>query len=116
MSTAAARTAALLRARESQARASREARARELLEKLRAAVADTAPAGVRVWLIGSLAWGNFGERSDVDLVLSGASSDIAEAIETAAARATAAPVDVLVFDDLPTDFRQRVERDGLRLA
>jgi predicted nucleotidyltransferase len=29
---------------------------------------------VRAWLIGSLAWGGFGERSDIDLVVEGPSA------------------------------------------
>ena len=41
------------------------------------------PAGTRAWLVGSLAWGGFGERSEVDLVLDGVSGPLATAIEIA---------------------------------
>jgi predicted nucleotidyltransferase len=70
------------------------------------------PAGARAWLIGSLAWGDFGERSDVDLVLSAVTDQESTAIEQAALRAGGAEVDLLRFEELPAEFRERIAREG----
>jgi predicted nucleotidyltransferase len=116
MSRTAARAATLLREREAADRAAREGRARDLLERTRKVVLSAVLPGQRVWLIGSLAWGGFGERSDVDLVVSPSDSRGLERLERAVAEATGASVDLLLLDDLPQSFRTRVERDGLRIA
>jgi predicted nucleotidyltransferase len=66
----------------------------------------------RVWIIGSLAWGRFGVRSDVDVVIEGGSP---EALVTAAdeiGAATGRSVDVLALDQLPPAFRRRVLLEG----
>jgi len=76
--------------------------------------ARLAPGG-RAWLIGSLAWGGFGVRSDVDLVLNGVPAEVAVELERAVARAAKAPVDLLILETLPAAFRARVEREGLTL-
>jgi predicted nucleotidyltransferase len=73
------------------------------------------PVGARAWLVGSLAWGGFGPRSDVDLVLDGVSAAVATDIELAVARAANAPVDLLDLGDLPGDFRERVLAEGVAL-
>jgi predicted nucleotidyltransferase len=80
-----------------------------------ATVKSQVPAGTRAWLIGSLAWGKFGERSDVDLVLDGVDSMLATSIEAAVCGATQAEVDLLTFEWLPPLFRERVEREGLAI-
>jgi predicted nucleotidyltransferase len=67
------------------------------------------------WLVGSLAWGGFGERSDVDVVARGVDvarvgavwADLVDALDTR--------VDLLCFEDLPEGFRRRVLTEGQRL-
>jgi predicted nucleotidyltransferase len=71
------------------------------------------PSGARAWLIGSLAWGGFGERSDIDVVLSGVAPAAATLIEENIARAAGVEVDILHLEDLPDSFRQRVEQEGI---
>jgi hypothetical protein len=63
---------ATLRERFARARVAQESRAAAVRARLQAMVAEELPPGVSGWLIGSLAWGGFGPRSDVDLVLGGA--------------------------------------------
>ncbi|HEY4392645.1 MAG TPA: nucleotidyltransferase domain-containing protein [Polyangia bacterium] len=69
--------------------------------------------GGRAWLIGSLAWGEFGVRSDVDLVFDGVERHDLMEIESAVVRAADAPVDILELSDLPASFQARVKREGL---
>lgn len=82
---------------------------------VRATVRDRVPPGGRAWLIGTLAWGVMGPHSDVDLVLDGIPPAPALEIENAVARATGAPVDILIFGELPAPFRSRVEAEGVPL-
>jgi len=91
-------------------------------EKLRSAIAGEAAAIARdlgcgrAWLIGSLAWGNFGERSDVDIVFEGLALDrIGEAAARLGDRLRVG-VDVLRFEDLPGGFRDRVLAEGVELV
>ena len=67
------------------------------------------------WLVGSLAWGGFGRRSDVDVVVRGADSARIGSLSGRLADAVDACVDLLCFEDLPEAFRQRVLGDGVRL-
>ena len=76
-------------------------------------VRKSLPSGGRAWLIGSLAWGSFGQRSDVDLVFDGVDEGKLAEIEIAVARAADLSVDVLQLRELPPSFRSRVEREGL---
>lgn len=66
----------------------------------------------RVWLIGSLVWGNFGIRSDLDVVIEGASADAATTLADKLSEATARAVDVLVLETLPEPFRARILAEG----
>jgi predicted nucleotidyltransferase len=116
VSSSAARTAELLRERESRLRASRDARAAAVRGGVRRAFSALEPHTGPVWLIGSLAWGGFGERSDVDLVVSHIDRQRADDLERAVAKATGVFVDLLFLDELPAAFRERVEREGERLA
>jgi predicted nucleotidyltransferase len=66
----------------------------------------------RAWIIGSLAWGGFGVRSDVDVVIEGGSP---EALVTAAEEigaATGRSVDALSLEQLSPAFRRRVLLEG----
>lgn len=73
------------------------------------------PPGGRAWLIGSLAWGDFGTRSDVDLVFDGVDPARLVEIETLVARRAEAPVDILSLRDLPASFQDRVYREGIAI-
>lgn len=106
----------------SAARHARElARAQRLQSRVREVARDLRVGG-RIdgaWLIGSLAWGGFGVRSDVDLVVRGtAASDAgplwAHCVEQLGADA-GERVDLLRFEELPQAFRQRVLAQGQRL-
>lgn len=88
------------------------------IAQLRAACGELVRAGVATdaWLIGSAAWGGFGERSDVDVVVRALDpSRVTETADRLAAVAGVA-VDLLRFEELAPSFRDRVERDGARLA
>ena len=67
------------------------------------------------WLIGSLAWGGFGERSDVDVVARGVDPARVGAVWADLVDTLDVPVDLLRFEDLPEAFRQRVLTEGKRL-
>jgi predicted nucleotidyltransferase len=101
-----------LRRRSQEARRQAAARADAVRAEVVAIVRDRLPVGGRAWLIGSLAWGEFGVRSDVDLVFEGVDAQRLLEIEVAVARAADAAVDVLELGDLPASFRARVEREG----
>lgn len=95
------------------AASARAVRARSLLD---AAVAKERAAGAlgRVWLIGSLAWGDFHLASDLDLVVEGPSArwdDLAERLS----QQLSLTVELLPFDSLPADFRERILREGVAL-
>jgi len=66
----------------------------------------------RVWIIGSLAWGGFGVRSDVDVVIEGGGPEALLAAAEAIGAATGRGVDVLSLDQLPPAFRSRVLSEG----
>ena len=70
----------------------------------------------RAWLIGSLAWGRFGVRSDVDVVLEGLAADRIGAAASFLANRVGADVDILRFEDLPETFRRRVVTEGVELV
>ncbi len=72
-----------------------------------------------VWLIGSLVWGGFGTRSDVDVVVRGAGAPHhgrlwAHWVERLGADA-GERVDLLRLEELPEAFQRRVLTEGLRL-
>lgn len=115
MAVTAAETAALLR-RQTQARRSADRqRAIELRRVVSALVRAELPTGGRAWLIGTLAWGEFGARSDIDLVLDAVPNETATHIEIAVTRTARAEVDILWLDDLPAAFAARVLADGIPL-
>ena len=70
----------------------------------------------RAWLIGSLAWGGFGLRSDIDLVIEGAGTEAMSTIAERVSETTRRSVDVLALETLPPSFRERVLSDGIHVA
>ena len=70
----------------------------------------------RAWLIGSLAWGGFGTRSDVDVVIEGAKLDDAHVVSDKLGEATGRSVDVLLLETLPPAFQRRVLSEGRNVA
>lgn len=106
-------TVATLRARASARRAAQEARAALVRDRLLQLLRSHLPSGTKAWLIGSLAWGGFGEHSDIDLVLAAADASLASRLELLLTRELDVPVDLLRAEDLPASFRQRVEREGV---
>ena len=105
--------AATLRQRSADARRVAEIHAADVRDRVGALVRAQLPVGGRAWLIGSLAWGGFGVRSDVDLVLDGVDGQTAISIEVAVCTALGIEVDLLSFEALPPSFRERIEDQGL---
>lgn len=70
----------------------------------------------RAWLVGSLAWGSFGERAEIDVVIEAASVGIANAVAERIGDATGRPVDARAFETLSPTFQDRVLEDGLHVA
>lgn len=67
----------------------------------------------RAWLIGSLAWGGFGERSDVDLVIEGATREETSLLWGRLMDACGEHVDLLRLEELSRSFQARVVNEGL---
>lgn len=115
MAVSVEQTLTTLRERADRQRTAAAAHAAALRQKLIAAVASELPASLEAWLIGSLAWGGFGERSEIDVVLQGATVDEAARLELALTRATGWPVVTLRLEDLPDSFQGRIQREGVVL-
>jgi predicted nucleotidyltransferase len=116
MFPSAQRTTAILHERESNARERRglrEADARRIVQQI---VSEHVKPPAQMWLIGSLAWGEFGEHSDVDLVFSGVDRALVLQVENEVARTLGTPVDVLELQQLPNSFRDRILQTGLKLV
>jgi predicted nucleotidyltransferase len=98
-----------LAAEEQAAQALRE----RVLAAVRGAVEQARSAGPcgRVWLFGSFAWGEPGERSDVDLLVEGDDSALARRVEQASGRA----VHAIRLAEAPASLRERVLAHGLPL-
>lgn len=95
----------------------RLARARRLKRAARACEAALAAAGVRVLVVGSLAYGGVHRESDLDvLVVSyrGKRWSEVSAIATGAARPYGVPVDVIFADTLPPAVRSAMLKDARR--
>jgi predicted nucleotidyltransferase len=106
-------TLSTLRKRSADLRRAAEVRAGTVRAEVIAAVAARLPPGGRAWLIGSLAWGGFGERSDVDLVFDSVDAMLVTEIELQIAGTSKVFVDTLMLADLPSAFRDRVLGEGL---
>jgi predicted nucleotidyltransferase len=93
------------------------ARAERLRVEVAAAMAaflGSRPAA-RAWLVGSLARGELGERSDVDVAVSGVSPQDAAELSLALASRLEVAVDVLRLEELLPAARGRVEAEGVPL-
>lgn len=115
MPVTAREAAVTLRQRSAEAHKWAEIQAAEARARVVAVVRGQLPPGGRAWLIGSLAWGGFGARSDVDLVLADVDGLQATSIEVAASKAVGVEVDLLMLQHLPRSFRERVEREGMAI-
>ncbi|HXJ21564.1 MAG TPA: nucleotidyltransferase domain-containing protein [Polyangia bacterium] len=104
-----------LRRRSAAARVQAAAQAASARAEVLALVRSRLPVGGRAWLIGSLAWGEFGSNSDIGLVFDGVDAGRSVEIETAVARSIGKPVDILSLTDLPASFRARVEGEGMAI-
>ncbi len=94
-----------------------EHRAAELLAASRHELEAAIRAGriTRAWLIGSLTTGLFGERSDVDVVVTGGQPSADAALWSELEHRLGVAVDLLRLESLPLPFRQRVLREGMVL-
>jgi predicted nucleotidyltransferase len=101
------------RAREDEARRAAEVCAVAVAVLRAALLAFPEGRTPRAWLIGSLAWGGFGVRSDVDVVVEGLAPRESTELELALVRRLGLPVDLLRFEELPESFRARVQREGV---
>ncbi len=111
MSVQPSELAAQLTQRSRADRAAEMQRAADLRKRLTVALCSLNLPG-RLWLVGSLAWGCFGTHSDVDLVVEGASPEVATRLWDALSRLLAVPVDLLRLEELPPAFRERVLNEG----
>ncbi len=104
-------------ARRRTARLRGEERAARLRERLRSVAPRLRREGgfESAWLVGSLAWGGFGERSDVDIVVRGADPSRLGALWVAFGDALETQVDLLRIEDLPDGFARRVLAEGQKL-
>jgi predicted nucleotidyltransferase len=85
----------------------------QVLAAVRGAVEEARseePCG-RVWLFGSFAWGQPGERSDVDLLVEGDDGALARRVE----QATGRDVHAMRLSEAPASLRDRVLAHGLPL-
>ena len=67
----------------------------------------------RAWLFGSYAWGEPGDRSDVDILVDGCADDIA--VASLVGRACGRDVHVIDWADAPDSLRDRASAEGLPL-
>ncbi len=85
----------------------------QVLDAVRGAVEaarSEAPCG-RVWLFGSFAWGQPGERSDIDLLVEGDDEALARRVEQVSGR----EVHAVRLAEAPASLRERVLSHGLPL-
>jgi len=89
-----------------------EARKARVIPKVREGVAHARAQGLcgRAWLFGSYAWGEPGERSDVDIFVDGRSDTIA--IASVVGRACGLDVHVVDSVDAPDSLHARVMSEG----
>ena len=102
--------------------AERELAAREVAAQTARFATVAAVAGFRneagpfrAWLIGTLAWGEFDEASDVDVVVDGLDAPGRLELEARVAKATGRAVDLLPLAGLGESFARRVADEGVAL-
>ena len=113
-----AQAAEALLARARQRQAEGETRRAELRARLPAlAQLLRSSYGARdVFLFGSLAWGGFHARSDVDVAVSGIDPERRRDAEVAACGVMSATVELFRLESLPVAFRDRILREGEAIA
>lgn len=107
--------AATLQRRYRERHLARVERAKLVHQRVKNVVRDLALSKARIWLIGSLADGSFGERSDIDIVIDTVDDAQANRLFDQLERELALPIDLLLWRELDTTFQARVLRDGERL-
>ena len=92
-----------------------EARRSAVFPCVRAALARARAEGLcgGAWLFGSYAWGEPGERSDVDLLVDGCADPLA--VASLVGRACSLDVYVIEMSEAPLSLRKRVFDDGVFL-
>lgn len=113
MPVTARETAELLLRRQAQRRRADDERADEVRELALRTIRSQLPAGARAWLFGSIAWGGFGPRSDVDVAVEGLSPADATRLELELVTTLGLEVDLLRIEELPASFAQRIRAEGL---
>ncbi|MBI5480602.1 MAG: nucleotidyltransferase domain-containing protein [Deltaproteobacteria bacterium] len=99
--------------------AGEDAAAAERKQRVRAAVerglAQARGEGLlrAAWLFGSYAWGQPGERSDVDLLVEGCRDPLR--VASVVGRITGTEVHVVCVEDAPESLRERALTEGVKL-
>ena len=93
-----------------------EGRRAAVLPKVRTAVERARAEGLcgGAWLFGSYAWGEPGERSDVDLLVENCADPIA--VASLVGRGCGLDVHVIRVSDAPPSLRERVRDEGVPLG
>jgi predicted nucleotidyltransferase len=86
-----------------------------VLRGVRAAVERARAEGLcsAAWLFGSYAWGQPGERSDVDLLVEDAADPFV--VASVVGRACGRDVHVVAMSEAPASLKKRAREDGVRL-
>lgn len=92
-----------------------EARREAVLPCVRSALAQARSEGLcgDAWLFGSYAWGQPGERSDVDLLIDGCTDPFL--VASVVGRACGLDVHVIELSEAPPSLKQRVHEAGVPL-
>lgn len=87
----------------------------EVVPRVAQAIAEARASGLcrRAWLFGSFAWGEPGERSDVDLLVEATSEPFR--LGTKVGLACERDVHVIELERAPESLRERVLREGMPL-
>jgi predicted nucleotidyltransferase len=92
-----------------------EARREAVLPVVRSAIGRARAEGLcgDVWLFGSYAWGEPGERSDIDLLVDGCADQFV--VASVVGRACGLDVHVIVLSEAPLSLKERVRENGVPL-
>lgn len=113
MPVTARETAEVLRRRHAQRQQADDARAVRVRQLAVQTLRDHLPPDTHAWLFGSIAWGGFGPRSDVDVAVEGVSPADATRLELDLVTALGLEIDLLRLEELPASFGERIRREGL---